>query len=148
MVETLSSIQHHLSNPIWKKGGKEHFNLWKWWFKVLGRLSLKGKSSTFGSHKLRFPKVFLSSNANLTPNLSFGHNLCFNYPNGSCKPILDIYVLRAFQRYNEIFNLMGFDPCNCSLKIQESIRTPTPKVGAHLGMWGFILSHFLTLPGA
>jgi hypothetical protein len=33
---------------------------------------------------------------NLTPNLFFGHNLCFNYPNGSCEPILDIYVLKAF----------------------------------------------------
>jgi hypothetical protein len=28
--------------------------------------------------------------ANLTPNLSFDHNLCFRYPNGSCEPILDI----------------------------------------------------------
>jgi hypothetical protein len=24
---------------------------------------------------------------NLTPDPSFGHNLCFKYPNGSCKPI-------------------------------------------------------------
>jgi hypothetical protein len=23
---------------------------------------------------------------------SFGHNLCFKYPNGSCEPILNIYV--------------------------------------------------------
>jgi hypothetical protein len=28
--------------------------------------------------------------SNLTPGLPFGHNLCFNYPNGSCEPILDI----------------------------------------------------------
>jgi hypothetical protein len=34
---------------------------------------------------------------NLTPNPSFGHNLCFNYPNGSCEPILDIYVPIFFQ---------------------------------------------------
>jgi hypothetical protein len=27
---------------------------------------------------------------NLTPNPSFVHNLCFKYPNGSCKHILDI----------------------------------------------------------
>jgi hypothetical protein len=33
--------------------------------------------------------------------------------------------------------------CNCSLKIWKSIGTPTPKVGAQLGVWGFILSHFL-----
>jgi hypothetical protein len=29
---------------------------------------------------------------------------------------------------------MGFDPYNCFLKIQESIGTPTPKTGAHLGV--------------
>jgi len=35
---------------------------------------------------------------------------------------------------------MGFDPCNYSLKIWESIETPTPKVGVHSGAWKFILS--------
>jgi hypothetical protein len=85
---------------------------------------------------------------NLVPSPSFGHNLCFKCPNGSCKPILDTYVLRTFQWYNEIFNPMSFDPCNCPLKIWKSIGTPTPKVGVHLGMWGFISSHFPTLPGA
>ncbi len=29
--------------------------------------------------------------------LSFGYNLCFKCPNGSCEPILDIYILRSFQ---------------------------------------------------
>jgi len=43
---------------------------------------------------------------------------------------------------------MNFDPCNYSLKIQKSIGTPTPKVGAHLGMCGFIPSHLPTLLGA
>jgi hypothetical protein len=33
---------------------------------------------------------------NLTPGLSFGYNLRFKYPNGSCEPILDIYVLEDF----------------------------------------------------
>jgi hypothetical protein len=73
---------------------------------------------------------------NLTPGPSFDHNLCF-YSNGSCKPILDIYVPRAFQWYKKLLNLMGFDPCNCSLKIQESINTLTPKVGVHLRVWKF-----------
>jgi hypothetical protein len=35
----------------------------------------------------------------LIPDLSFGHNLCFKCPNGSCEPILDIYVPRDFQWY-------------------------------------------------
>ncbi len=36
---------------------------------------------------------------------------------------------------------MSFDPCNCLLKVQKTIGTPTPKVGTHLGVWGFIPSH-------
>jgi hypothetical protein len=31
---------------------------------------------------------------------------------------------------------MSFGPYNRFLKIQESIETSTPKVGAHLGAWG------------
>jgi len=33
---------------------------------------------------------------NLIPNLSFDNTLCFKCPNGSCEPILNIYVSRAF----------------------------------------------------
>jgi hypothetical protein len=40
---------------------------------------------------------------------------------------------------------MSFHPCHCLLKIQESIGSPTPKMGVHLGVWGFIPSHSLTL---
>ncbi len=83
--------------------------------------------------------------ANLTHGRSFGNNLCFKCPNGSCKHILDIYVSITFQWYKELFNPMGFDLCNRSLKIHESIGIPIPKVRAHLGVWGFILSHFPTL---
>jgi len=43
---------------------------------------------------------------------------------------------------------MSFDPWIYFLKIQKSIRTPTPKVGAHLGVCVFIPSHFPTLLGA
>jgi hypothetical protein len=34
--------------------------------------------------------------ANLTIDPFFGHNLCFKCPNGSCEPILDIYVSITF----------------------------------------------------
>jgi hypothetical protein len=37
---------------------------------------------------------------------------------------------------------MSFNPCNLSLKIWESIGTPTPKMETHLGVWGV---HSLTL---
>ncbi len=76
----------------------------------------------------------------------FCHNLCFKYSNGSCEPILDIYVSWAFQWNKELFNWMSFEPWNFSLKIWESIGTPIPKVGAHLGVCGFIPSHSPTLP--
>jgi hypothetical protein len=32
---------------------------------------------------------------------------------------------------------MGFDPCNCFLKIQEAVGTPTLKVGIHFRVWRF-----------
>ncbi len=91
--------------------------------------------------------MVVSQTANLTHGPSFGHNLSFKNPNGSCKPILTIFVLRFFQLYKELLNKLSFDPCNGPLKIQESIRIPTPKVGANLGVWGFIPSHSLALPG-
>jgi hypothetical protein len=86
--------------------------------------------------------------ANLTFSLSFGYNLCLNYSNGSCKPILDIYVPRSFQWYKELLIPMNFDPCNRLLKIWKSIGTPIPKVRPHLGVWGFIPSHSLAFPRA
>jgi hypothetical protein len=86
--------------------------------------------------------------ANLTSGPSFEHNLCFSYPNESCKPILGIYVPRAFQRYKECLNPMNFDPCNRSLKIRESIEIPTPKVTVPLRVWGFIPSHSFAFPKA
>jgi hypothetical protein len=86
--------------------------------------------------------------ANLTLDLSFGHNLCFRCPNGSCEPILDIYVSINFQWYEDFFKPLGFDPCNHSLHIRESTETPTPNMGVHLGVWGFFPSHSFALLGA
>jgi hypothetical protein len=83
-----------------------------------------------------------SQTTNLTIGPSFGHKLYFRCPNGSYEPILDIYVSISFQWYNFFFNPFGFDPCNCSLNIRESTGSPTPKVDAPLGVWGF---HSLTL---
>jgi hypothetical protein len=92
--------------------------------------------------------VVRSQIANLIHGLYFGHNLCFKYPNGSCKPILDIYAPKHFQWYKELFNPMSFDLCDCFMKISESIGIPIPKVGTHLGVWKFIPSHFPTLSRA
>jgi hypothetical protein len=82
----------------------------------------------------------------LTPDPSFGHNLCFKCPNEQWEPILDIYVPRAFQWYKERHKPLSFDPWNCSLRFRESTRTPSLKVGVALVVWMFIPSHSLTLP--
>jgi hypothetical protein len=65
-----------------------------------------------------------SQTANLTPDLSFCHNLCCRCLNGSCKPIFDIYTSIAFQWYKEHFNARCFDPYNRILKFRESRWTP------------------------
>jgi hypothetical protein len=52
----------------------------------------------------------------LTDDPSFGHNLCCRYSNRSCMPILNIYILRSFQWYKEVFYPISFDPL---------CRTPT-----------------------
>jgi hypothetical protein len=101
-----------------------------------------------GNHGYSSLLVVGSQIANLTPNFSFGHNLCFKNPNGSCEPILNIYIPRSFHYYNEILNKIRFYPYNFPLKIQESMRIPTPKMRVHLGVWGFIFSHSLALPGS
>jgi len=100
------------------------------------------------SHRELHPNVILSWDSQIGIfDLSFGHNLCFKYSNASCKPILEIYISRVFQWYKKFFNPMKFDSWNTSLKIQKSIRTPIRKVGAHLGVCGFIPSHSHTFPG-
>jgi len=62
--------------------------------------------------------------ANLTPNLSFFHNLCYICPNGSCEAIFDIYTSTNFQCHEKCFKVRCFDPCNRTLKFWESQRTP------------------------
>jgi hypothetical protein len=91
--------------------------------------------------------VIQSQIVNLILDLFFGHNLCFKCFNGSCQPILNIYVSIDFQWYKKLFNPIKFDLCNCPLKIWESIAASTPKMGDHLGVWGFIPSHSFILLG-
>jgi hypothetical protein len=68
--------------------------------------------------------VFGSQIASLTPDPSFCHNVCCICPNGLCKPIFDIDTLIDFQWYKNHPNARWFDPCNWTLKFQESCRMP------------------------
>jgi len=124
-------------------GLKQSCNLCQELFKGMSHASC-----THGNRNDFWHLVVRNQIVNLTSDLSFGHNLCFKCPNGSCQPILNMYVPRAFQWYKELFNAMGFDPYNRFLKIRESTEPPIPKVGTHLGVWGFIPSHSLALLGA
>ncbi len=72
--------------------------------------------------------------ASLTPGLSFAHNVPCRCPNEQCEPILDIYVSRSFQRYQERNNPWRFDPSTRTLKFRESTGTPSPKMGVALGV--------------
>jgi hypothetical protein len=87
--------------------------------------------------------VVKSQIVDLTPSLSFGHNLCFRCPNGSCEPIFKLYVSIAFQWYEELLYAMDFDPCDRTLKIWKSTETPTPKVGVPLGECECLFPHTL-----
>jgi len=69
----------------------------------------------------------------LTPSLSFGHNLCFKFSNGSCKPILDIFVSKSFHWYKERFNPMSFDSSNRSLNIWQYGKDSNSQSGSPLG---------------
>jgi hypothetical protein len=73
-----------------------------------------------------------SQTANLTPGLSFGHNLCYKCPNEQCKPILGIYTSITFQWYKELFEVRSFDPWNRALKIWESFRDSNSQHGSSL----------------
>ncbi len=60
------------------------------------------------------------------PTFFFLLNLCCKCPNGSCKPILDIYTSIAFQWYKKLLNARCFDLYNHFLKVRNSTRTQLP----------------------
>jgi len=74
-----------------------------------------------------------SQTANLTPGLSFAHNLSNRCPNGQCEAIFDIYASRPFQWHQEHPNARCFSSFCRALNIRESQRTPTPHFFQVLG---------------
>jgi len=51
-----------------------------------------------------------SQTSSLTLGLSFSHNLCYRYPNGSCEVILDIYTSIPFQWFKKHLNAKCLAP--------------------------------------
>ncbi len=69
-----------------------------------------------------------SQTINLTPGLSFAHNLGCRCLNDQCEAILDIHASRPFQWHQEHLNARCFGPCYWTLKLWESLRTPSPQL--------------------
>ncbi len=74
---------------------------------------------------------------------SFDHNLCSKYLNGLCEPILDIWVPRAFQWYNELFNPMSFDLAITLWKFESSSGFQLSKWEPTWGCMGSFFHTFL-----
>jgi hypothetical protein len=73
---------------------------------------------------------------NLTLGSSFGHNLYFKCRNGSCEPIFYIYVTKTFQKYNEFFSPMNFDPLQSPSENLRIHRDSNSWSGSSLGSVG------------
>jgi len=71
--------------------------------------------------------------ANLTPDLSFAHNLGDRCSNGQCEAIFDIFASRPFQWHQEHPNARCFGPYCWTLDIRKSRGTPTPHFFQVLG---------------
>ncbi len=83
-------------------------NLWlKWYLKIscspCQELSKDMWHATWMQVNQGDPQLLVIENQidTLTYDLSFGHNFCFKYSNGSCEPILDIYISKSLQCYKE-----------------------------------------------
>ncbi len=74
----------------------------------------------------------------MTPSLSFGHNLCCKYPNGSCKPILNIYIPKASNDINN-FSTQWIWPLQSPSKKRDS----NSQSGSSLGSVGGSFLHTL-----
>ncbi len=103
---------------------------------------------TQGSHGDSWLLVVRSRIVNLTPSPSFGHIVYFLCPNGSCKPILYIYISRAFQKHKELFNPMVLTRAIVLWKFENPLELQLPNWELILGVWGFITSHSPTFSGA
>jgi len=73
---------------------------------------------------------------NLTLDPSFGHNLCFKCPNGSCKHILDIYIQRDFQAMWRNFQSNEFWPLKLPFEDLEVHRDSNSQSGNAFGSVG------------
>jgi hypothetical protein len=82
----------------------------------------------------------------LTLDLYFNHNLCFKYSNGSCEPILNIYISRIFQWYKELFNPMSFDPLKLlseDSRIHQDFNSPSGNPLGNVWVHSLTLSYTL-----
>jgi hypothetical protein len=89
-------------------------------------------------------RLFLvgSQIGSLTPDPSFGHNLCFKCPNVQCEPILDIYIPWDFQRYKKTPQAIEFWPLKLLSEVSRVHRNSISQSGSCLRS---VRVHSLTL---
>jgi hypothetical protein len=83
---------------------------------------------------------------NLIPDLFLAITCVLSVQMGHANPF-QTFMYQEFSNDIWISSIQWVLTPVITLKIRESIETPTPKVGAHLGMWGLIPSHFPTPSG-
>jgi hypothetical protein len=84
-----------------------------------------------------------SQTDNLTPDLSFDHNLCFRCPNGNASPFQTSTFQYLSNDITNYYNQWVLSLVIALWRFGNPFGTPTPTMGAHLGGWGFIPSHSL-----
>jgi hypothetical protein len=108
---------------------------------ILRRELFNGVSHSTCAHRGWVNSWFLvlgNQIVSLTPNLSFCHNLCYRCPNGSCKPIFDIYTCITFQYIKNVSMQSVLTP---EIELW-SFRSPGGLPSPHFGSERVILSLF------
>jgi len=77
----------------------------------------------------------------LTPGPSFDHNFCFKYSNGSCEPILDIYVSRSLQWYKEFNEFWPLKLLSQNLWIHQDSNSQSENPLGSVWVHSFTLSY-------
>ncbi len=95
----------------------------------------------------RFP-IFNSQKSNWHFNSQpfFNHNLNINIQMDHASPFQTFMSQELSNGIKKSSIQWVLTPSNCFLKIWDSIKISNPKMGVHLKMCGFILSHSFALP--
>jgi hypothetical protein len=116
---------------------KKTFSLWRGLYYIISH-------ALFQRHLTPISWVWMIRNqiVNLTPSLSFVHNLNFKHSNEQCELIFNIYISRSFQWFKECPIWTLFTICIFIPKIENTMRRRLLlKWENHLGVLKLTFSH-------